>query len=209
MSDDLMKNDYPEAVEAGDKKEADGQASITEEDVVGSSEVNNDLAELRAALERAEKDASEHRDAALRAQAEMQNIRRRAERDVEHAHKFGQEKLINEILPVVDNLERALEVQGEGGDFAKALREGVEMTLSLMLKALEKFQVVQISPQGEPFDPQLHQAMSIVENPNVEPNTVIAVMQKGYSLHGRLVRPAMVMVSKAAAGSSPIIDEKA
>jgi len=209
MSDDPMKNDYPEAVEAGDKKEADGQASITEEDVVGSSEVNNDLAELRAALERAEKDASEHRDAALRAQAEMQNIRRRAERDVEHAHKFGQEKLINEILPVVDNLERALEVQGEGGDFAKALREGVEMTLSLMLKALEKFQVVQISPQGEPFDPQLHQAMSIVENPNVEPNTVIAVMQKGYSLHGRLVRPAMVMVSKAAAGSSPIIDEKA
>jgi len=209
MSDDPMKIDTPEAEEAGNKKEAGGQASMTDEDVVGSAKANDELSELRVALERTEKEASEHRDAALRAQAEVQNIRRRAERDVEHAHKFGQEKLINEILPVVDNLERALEVQGEGGDFAKSLREGVEMTLSLMLKALEKFQVVQINPQGEPFDPQMHQAMSMVENPNVEPNTVIAVMQKGYSLHGRLVRPAMVMVSKAAAGRSPIIDEQA
>ena len=208
MSDEPMKTDTPDEASASQNtaSQAEKQEALTEEDTVGGVE---ELAALRAQLQAAEQAVAEQKDHALRAQAEAQNVRRRAERDVEHAHKFGLEKLVNELLPVVDNLERALEVQGEEGEFAQALREGVEMTLSMMLKALEKFQVVQLNPEGEPFDPQLHQAMSIVENPDVESNTVVAVMQKGYSLHGRLVRPAMVMVSKAVASGSPIIDEQA
>ena len=147
------------------------------------------------------------RDQLLRSQAEMQNLRRRMEKDVESAHKFGQEKLIKELLPVIDNLERALESTAEAESGDANVLEGVKMTRDIFLQALAKFEVVAIEPQGEPFDPQLHQAMSMVENPEVEPNTVIAVMQKGYTLHGRLIRPAMVMVSKGGAGKT--IDEKA
>jgi molecular chaperone GrpE len=112
-----------------------------------------------------------------------------------------------ELLTVVDNLERALQATGAADESSKALRDGVEMTLSSFITTLSKFNIEQIDPEGEPFDPQLHQAMSMIENADVEPNTVVAVMQKGYSLHGRLVRPAMVMVSKAAA--TPKIDEQA
>jgi molecular chaperone GrpE len=99
---------------------------------------------------------------------------------------------------VVDNLERALEAAAGDEEIIKPIAEGVELTLKSFLGALERFNVTQIDPEGEPFDPNLHQAMSMVPNPDVEPNTVIAVMQKGYALNGRLVRPAMVMVSKAA-----------
>jgi molecular chaperone GrpE len=165
------------------------------------------LEELKAELEAAQAEAAANKDSELRAQAEMQNVRRRAERDVENAHKFALEKLTGELLPVVDNLERALQAAEAAGESAKAIVEGVEMTLDSFVKALGKFKIEQIDPEGEPFDPQRHQAMSMVENPDVEPNTVVAVLQKGYSLHGRLVRPAMVMVSKAAA--APKIDEQA
>jgi molecular chaperone GrpE len=148
------------------------------------------------------------KDQYLRAEAEMANLRRRVDKDVENAHKFGQEKLSKELLNVADNLERAIaSAEGENID-ATALKEGVEMTLKGLIDVFGKFNIEVIDPQGEPFDPQLHQAMSMVENPEVEPNTVIAVMQKGYQLHGRLIRPAMVMVSK---GGTPAnkIDETA
>jgi len=137
------------------------------------------------------------RDEALRAQAEAQNAVRRAAQDVEKARKFALERFCGELLPVVDNLERALEAAAGDDDILKPIAEGVELTLKSFLDALKKFQIEPIDPQGEPFDPQLHQAMSMVENAEVEPNTVTAVMQKGYTLNGRLVRPAMVMVSKA------------
>tara|TARA_R110002072_G_scaffold150253_1_gene298528 strand:+ start:12899 stop:13510 length:612 start_codon:yes stop_codon:yes gene_type:complete len=143
-------------------------------------------------------------DAALRAQADAQNVMRRAEQDVEKARKFALERFCNELLPVVDNLERALEATvGDAVDdneIVKPIAEGVELTLKSFLDALKKFNIEAVEPEGEPFDPQLHQAMSLVENPDVEPNTVIAVMQKGYTLNGRLVRPAMVMVSKSPDG---------
>lgn len=138
------------------------------------------------------------KDAALRAQAEAQNAGRRAEQDVEKARKFALERFAGELLPVVDNLERALESTAGEDEALKPIAEGVELTLKSFLDALGKFNVEVVSPDGEPFDPNLHQAMSMVENPDVEPNTVIAVMQKGYTLNGRLIRPAMVMVSKAA-----------
>ncbi len=136
------------------------------------------------------------RDSALRAQADAQNVKRRAEKDVEKARKFALEQFTKDLLPVVDNLERALESAAGDDEVIKPIAEGVELTLKSFLDALGKFNIVAVDPQGEPFDPNLHQAMSMVENNEVEPNTVIAVMQKGYVLNGRLIRPAMVMVSK-------------
>ena len=137
------------------------------------------------------------REDVLRAQADAQNVMRRAEQDVEKARKFALERFCSELLPVVDNLERALEATAGDNEIVKPIAEGVELTLKSFLDALKKFHIEAVDPQGEPFDPQLHQAMSLVENADVEPNTVIAVMQKGYTLNGRLVRPAMVMVSKS------------
>jgi molecular chaperone GrpE len=131
-----------------------------------------------------------------RAQAEIQNVRRRAEQDVEKARKFALEKFTGELLPVVDSLERAIDACQADDEATKALREGVEMTLKLLLDGMGKFNVEPIDPQGEAFNPEHHQAMSMVEDPNAAPNTVVAVMQKGYLLNGRLVRPAMVMVAK-------------
>ncbi|MBR9865858.1 MAG: nucleotide exchange factor GrpE [Oceanospirillales bacterium] len=138
------------------------------------------------------------KDQELRTKAEMQNVRRRAEKDVEKAHKFALEKFVNELLPVVDSLERAIEASSSDADAVVALREGVEMTLNMFVTGLGKFQVEQHDPVGEPFSPEQHQAMSMVPNPDVPANHVMAVMQKGYSLNGRLIRPAMVIVSKGA-----------
>jgi molecular chaperone GrpE len=138
------------------------------------------------------------KDAALRAQADAQNRMRRAEQDVEKARKFALEQFSRELLPVVDNLERSVEAAVGDGETIKAIAEGVDLTLKSLLDALKKSNIEAVDPQGEPFDPNLHQAMSMVENTEVEPNSVIAVMQKGYTLNGRLLRPAMVVVSKAA-----------
>jgi molecular chaperone GrpE len=148
-------------------------------------------------LARMEEELTMAKDEALRAQADAQNAMRRAEQDVEKARKFALERFCSELLPVVDNLERALEATAGDQEILKPVAEGVELTLKSFLDALKKFNVETVDPEGEPFDPQFHQAMSMVENPDVEPNTVIAVMQKGYTLNGRLVRPAMVMVSKS------------
>jgi molecular chaperone GrpE len=148
-----------------------------------------------------QEDVAEAKDAAVRAQADAQNIQRRAEQDVEKARKFALERFCSELLPVADNLERALEaaaIAAIDDEVVKPIAEGVELTLKSFHDAMKKFHIEVVNPQGEPFDPQLHQAMSMVENSEVEPNTVVAVMQKGYTLNGRLVRPAMVMVSKAA-----------
>jgi len=131
-----------------------------------------------------------------RAQAEIQNMRRRAELDVEKARKFALEKFTGELLPVVDSLERAIESCQAEDEATKTLKEGVEMTLKLLLDGMGKFNVETVDPQGQAFNPEHHQAMSMVEAPDAEPNTVVAVMQKGYLLNGRLVRPAMVMVAK-------------
>lgn len=151
------------------------------------------LEESRAEVDALKKELVELKP---RAQAEIQNIRRRAEQDVEKAHKFGLEKFATELLPVVDSLERAIEASQGDEEKVKAIREGVEMTLGLFLSSLEKFNVEQLNPQGEVFNPEHHQAMSMVPAEGVEPNTVVTVVQKGYLLNGRLVRPAMVMVAK-------------
>ena len=141
------------------------------------------------------------RDLALRAEAEMQNLQRRTARDVENAHKFGVEKFVQNMLPVVDSLEQAIESTGDNAD---AIAQGVRLCHKLMVDTLIKEGVEIIDPVGEPFDPNEHQAMSMVENPDMEPNSVLAVVQKGCKLNGRLVRPAMVMVTKAPADQPPV-----
>jgi molecular chaperone GrpE len=147
-------------------------------------------------LSQLQEDLLAARDAALRAQADAQNVKRRAEQDVEKARKFALERFASDLLPVVDNLERALEAASGDDEAIKPIAEGVELTLKSFIDVLGKNKVDVVDPQGEPFDPNLHQAITMIENKEVEPNTVTAVMQKGYSLNGRLIRPAMVMVSK-------------
>ena len=183
--------DSPEGPAAAD-------APVTGESTVGEAGAEAAEQTAEGLLEKLQQEVADAKDAALRAQADAQNAKRRAEQDVERARKFALERFCSELLPVVDNLERALEAASGGEEAAKPIAEGVELTLKSFLDALRKFNIEAVDPQGEPFDPNLHQAMSMVENPDVEPNTVIAVMQKGYTLNGRLVRPAMVMVSKAA-----------
>jgi molecular chaperone GrpE len=150
-------------------------------------------ARLRAAEARAE----QFRDQALRAQAEAENVRRRAARDVENAHKFALERFTNELLPVLDSLEKAVEV-ASATEGAEAIAEGVNLSLKLFLSVLEKQGIERVDPAGEPFDPQRHEAMVMVPSPTAEPNSVIEVMQPGYVLNGRLVRAAKVMVAKGA-----------
>jgi molecular chaperone GrpE len=141
---------------------------------------------------------SESKDAVLRAEAEMQNVRRRAERDVENAHKYGIERILQNLLPVVDSIEKSIEsIDQDSQDENDPVIEGIRLTHKLLLDVLNREQVEVVDPLGEPFDPNEHEAMSMVENPDMEPNSVFAVMQKGYKLNKRLVRPAMVMVSKA------------
>ncbi|ALP42510.1 nucleotide exchange factor GrpE [Aeromonas schubertii] len=155
------------------------------------------IAELEAQLEAATAAAADERDRAVRAVAEMENLRRRAAQDVEKAHKFALEKFAAELLPVMDNLERAIELADKENEALKPMVEGVELTLKSMQNGVAKFGLVAVDPTNQPFDPNAHQAMSLVPSADVAPNTVIAVMQKGYELNGRVIRPAMVMVSKA------------
>jgi molecular chaperone GrpE len=155
-----------------------------------------DVAELTGKLAAAEQKASDNWDQLLRTRAEMENLRRRTQRDLESAHKYALERFVNELLPVKDSLEMGLEASKQEGANLEKLREGTEMTLSMLTQALAKFNVVEINPMGEKFNPEQHQAMVMQPNASVEPNTVLAVMQKGYLLNERLVRPAMVVVSK-------------
>jgi molecular chaperone GrpE len=152
-------------------------------------------AQLRQALAAAEAKLDEARDAHVRAVAELENIRRRAVRDVESAHRYGLEKFAAELIQVLDSLEAGLEV-GKNAD-ASSLLAGKEATLKLLQRAFQKFNILEIDPVGAPFDPQQHEAMAMEESPSAEPNSVLRVIQKGYELNGRLLRPARVIVAKA------------
>lgn len=154
------------------------------------------IAELEARLVEAQQ---LERDSLLRAKAEVENIRRRTELDVEKAHKFALEKFSGELLPVIDNLERALDLADKSNADLTSMIEGVELTLKSLLDAVRKFGLEVVSDTHVPFNPELHQAMTLMESADLEPNHVMMVMQKGYTLNGRLLRPAMVAVSKAKA----------
>lgn len=146
---------------------------------------------------------------ALRAAAEAQNIRRRAEQDIEKAHKFALEKFATDMLAVIDSLERGLEVSDPTDETIRPMREGMELTYKLLLDTLKRFQVERVDPQGQPFNPEQHQAMAMEESIHAEPNSVLKVFQCGYVMNGRLLRPAMVVVSKAPSEPPVKIDEQA
>lgn len=153
--------------------------------------------ELEAKLNETEAKMNAHWEQVLRGQAELENFRRRAERDVSSAHKYALEKIAAELLPVVDSLERGIEGSDAQQATTKGLRDGMEMTLSLLIKAMDKFGIKVVNPlEGENFNPAIHQAMSAMPDPNAKPNTILRVLQKGYSLHERLLRPALVIVAK-------------
>lgn len=166
--------------------------------------------ELHALLEDARSKADEHWNQCLRLQAEIENLRKRSQRDLEHAHKFALEKFAAELLPVKDSLEMGIAAAAASENIdPQKLQEGSELTLKMLATTLEKFGVSEVDPQGQRFDPQFHEAMSMQLRADVEPNTVVTVVQKGYLLNERLIRPAMVIVSKAAPGNGSKIDQQA
>jgi molecular chaperone GrpE len=169
--------------------------TVTADDMIVEQVLDQVSVDDGEALANALAEVEKFKDLALRSEAEMQNLQRRTARDIENAHKFGVEKFVLNMLPVVDSLEKAIEAIGENQD---PIAEGVKLCRKLMIDTLSKEGVEIIDPSGEPFDPNEHQAMSMVENPDMEPNSVLAVVQKGCKLNGRLVRPAMVMVTKSA-----------
>ncbi len=181
------------------------QAEATEERVDSTESFEEKVESLSAELEAALKEAETQKDVAIRAKAETENIRRRAEREVSNASKFALERFAKEILAVVDSLEKALELPSEG-DTANPMREGIELTYKLLIDILAKFSVEQITPLGDSFDPEKHEAMIMQESDEHDANSVMHVVQSGFSLNGRLIRPARVIVAK---GKAPEIDEKA
>jgi molecular chaperone GrpE len=182
--------------------ETPDEAVAAEPEAVAEEAAQVDPQELTRLLEDARNKADENWDQLVRAQAELDNLRKRNQRDLENAHKFALEKFSQELLQVWDSLELGHQAaQDEATDVAK-LREGTELTLKLLVSVMEKNGIEQVDPQGQPFNPEFHQAMAMQESAEVEPNTVVAVVQKGYLLNGRLLRPAMVMVSKAPAATA-------
>lgn len=151
--------------------------------------------DLQLLLEDARAKADEHQNQALRIQAEMENLRKRTARELENAHKYALEKFVNELLPVRDSMEMGIGAASEEGVDPAKLKEGMDLTLKMFTDVMGKFGVEEVNPQGEKFNPELHQAMSMQQAPDVEPNTVLTVVQKGYQLNDRLVRPALVIVA--------------
>ena len=187
-----------ETLEQNPEQQAQEPTEQAEEASEQAAELS--VEELQAKLEQAEQKAKEHWDQLLRTKADMDNLRRRTQKDLESAHKFALEKFVTELLSVKDSLEMGLDATQQESASVESLREGTELTLNMLKQVFEKFNVVELDPQGEKFNPDHHQAMSMQENAELEPNTVMAVMQKGYLLNDRLVRPAMGMGSKAPAG---------
>lgn len=149
---------------------------------------------LRQKLDLAEKQAKDSQDRALYAMAELENIKRRAQIDVEHAHKFGLEKCMNQLIPVIDSLDQAVSAM-ENSEINAAIKQGIDLTLKIFIDTLAKFGVERLDPKGQPFDPSAHEAMSMQPSEGVPTNTVTLVYQRGYKLNGRLVRPARVIIS--------------
>ncbi len=208
MSQDKEPNNAEETVvvdETVSKAEtvADDSLDSTTESKEPSSE--NDLQTL---LDAANKKAEDNWEQMLRTKAEMENLRRRSRLDVENAHKFAVEKFVTDLIPVIDSLELGLSAVGKDDhEQLEKLHEGTEMTLKMFQDVFNKFEIEVVNPLNETFNPEFHQAMVMQESADVEPNTVLMVMQKGYTLNERLVRPAMVSVSKAISSASAEVND--
>lgn len=199
----IEKYDNVEADPGQLEAQSDGEESAIDSEQEGSLSIES----LTRELELAKQKAQESWDRLVRTQAEMENLRRRTEKDLQNAHKFGLENIIKELLPVVDSLELGIHsVAGDNPEVTK-LREGSELTLKQLLSVFEKFNCTVIDPMGDDFNPQIHQAMSMRKTVDSTPNTIVEVFQKGYLLNDRLVRPAMVVVAQAETTTK--IDEQA
>lgn len=192
----------PSGREKGVDEAVTDASEATFEESAAEMEADSEIAEssaedLGVLLEQARGKADEHYEQMMRAHAELENLKRRHERDLENAHKFALDKFVAELLGVRDSLELGHNAAQDDSADVQKLREGTELTLKMLGDAMGKFGVEQVDPINQPFDPELHQAMSMQPRADVPANTVVAVVQKGYRLNGRLVRPAMVMVSQA------------
>ncbi|ENO1848668.1 nucleotide exchange factor GrpE [Vibrio vulnificus] len=188
-----------EALKQQDAAEVEVEAVGTDADIEWNEEADESAAknaELEAALLASEARVKEQQDSVLRAKAEVENMRRRTEQEIDKARKYALNRFAEELLPVIDNLERAIQAADAESEAVKPLLEGVELTHKTFVDVVSKFGLKEINPEGQPFNPEWHQAMSIQESPDHESNTVMFVMQKGYELNGRVIRPAMVMVAK-------------
>ncbi|SFR51414.1 nucleotide exchange factor GrpE [Thiomicrospira sp. ALE5] len=178
------------------EEQMDEQDAQIEQDHQQAFDDAEDEFDPMAELAAAQQQAAQHWDALLRLQADMENLRRRSRIDVENAHKYGVEKLLNALVPVADSLELGLDAANKPEANAASIREGVEMTFKQLLDVLADFNVERINPVGEKFDPQKHEAMTMIPSPDHETNTVVEVFQKGYALNERLIRPARVIVAQ-------------
>ena len=185
---------------------ADGDAPAENDDAPKSDEseeidaLRDALSEAQAALEDSRAEAGSLKDQALRAVAEADNVRKRADRSIENAHKYALERFVNDLLPAVDSFERAVDatadLKASAGEAVSAMAEGMNLSLKLLMEAMQRQGIEVVDPIGAPFDPNLHEAMSMIENPAAEPGSVVEVFQKGYTVNGRLVRAARVIVAK-------------
>ena len=203
MSKTEQNQDAETEIEASSTESAESESTTAETE-------NEELTveSLQAKLAEAEAKADDNWDQLVRSRAEMENIRRRSERDLVNAHKYALEKFAQELLPVIDSMEMGVAAaMDENADVSK-LREGTEMTLKMFETAIEKFGIKGVHPKGEAFNPEHHQAMTMIDSAEHEPNMIIDVMQKGYLLNERLVRPAMVVVSSANSSADTDSDEK-
>ncbi len=193
----VTEEELDQIIAEAEKAEAaaeEADVEVIEEEAGDEQEAK--IAQLEAALLSSEAKIKEQQDSVLRAKAEVDNMRRRTEQEIDKARKYALNKFAEELLPVIDNLERAVQAADAENEVVKPLFEGVEMTHKSFITTVEKFGLKEINPEGETFNPEFHQAMSIQESADHESNTVMFVMQKGYELNGRVIRPAMVMVSK-------------
>jgi molecular chaperone GrpE len=188
-----MSSTNEELKQPADTAESEHLEAMEEEMAYDEKDIVETEDKLLEQLKEAEKKAEENWELLLRTKAEMENLRKRTEKDLENAHKYGMEKFVSEMLPVKDSMELGLAAEEVT---VESLHEGMKLTMNMFNSTFEKLGVKEINPDNEPFDPELHQAMTMQATDDVEPDTVIAVMQKGYLLNDRLVRPAMVVVSK-------------
>lgn len=186
--------------------EAEDKAVDSEEE---SEQPEISVEDLKKQLKQAEKKAEENWDKVVRTLAEMENLKRRTQKDLENAHKYGLEKFAKELLSVIDSLELGIQASTSDAPEVVALREGSELTIKQFEAVFAKFNIEAIDPLGQPFNPEQHQAMTMQPSADVEANTVLKVFQKGYVLNGRLIRPAMVVVSQAVAANEDQSDKPA